>query len=257
MPEGPEVRRFADILHSRLQSKKLALFQINEKSRYHTTNKLENLSKLQMKNHLISVCSRGKKIIFCFENDLFLISSLGLEGSWQFESGKHSGVHLIFTDDKEKIDLFYDDVRHFGTMTICTSVNELWEKLEDVGPDLLNGDVSLFEYREMFVRKTIQKMKIMIFMMEQKYFSGIGNKYRAEILYRCCISPHRIISSLSSEEIDNIYLTSVKVLTEGYEAPDLFICNAYNQKTDSDGNLVTKEVDSKKRVIHWVSAVQK
>jgi DNA-formamidopyrimidine glycosylase len=265
MPEGPEVHAISDVLHARLAGLRLDSFEVTEKSRYFRT-KLANIEILSGKV-LSQVCCRGKKLIFCFEDDVFMISSLGMEGAWQFAEGKHSGIKLRM----EGMSVFYDDSRHFGTLVIVDSVDKMWDQLSDVGPDLISDDVSFEDYHQLLQRKNLQKMKICVFVMEQKYFSGIGNYLRAEILYGCKISPHRPIASLSVDDLRLLWRFSIEVCRASYEAQGAtfstyhtptgdkgdFKMKVYKQKVDPLGNEVITEVDPKKRTIHWVPAVQK
>lgn len=271
MPEGPEVHSITDVLHARLAQTKLVSFKINDKSRYYSRNKITKLELLREKRLLTGIACRGKKIIFMFERDIFLVSSLGMEGSWQFEAGKHSGIHLVFEADDGKIDLFYDDSRHFGTMCIYDSTTSLWEDgLADVGPDLIDDTIT-FEYYHSVIRgPRLASKQICLFMMEQKYFSGIGNYARAEILYRCRINPFRTISSLSDDDLKLLWEQSILLLRQSYKSQGAtfdtyriptghkgeFQMQVYGRKTDPDGNEVVCQTDKTKRTVHWVPSVQ-
>jgi formamidopyrimidine-DNA glycosylase len=51
--------------------------------------------------------------------------------------------------------------------------------------------------------------------MNQEVISGIGNVYRAEILFRAQISPHVPGKSLSVSQIEELWLDSVKLMKVG------------------------------------------
>ena len=51
--------------------------------------------------------------------------------------------------------------------------------------------------------------------MNQEVISGIGNVYRAEILFRAQTSPHAAGKSLSIEQIEGIWNDSVKLMKVG------------------------------------------
>jgi formamidopyrimidine-DNA glycosylase len=108
-------------------------------------------------------------------------------------------------------------------------------------------------------------------MMEQKFFSGVGNYLLAEILYACKILPTRLLKDLSDKDKYNLWFYSKKLLKDSYESGGLTIATyfsmtgekgifdhkVYMRKTDPLGNPVFTAVFSNKRTSHYVPAVQK
>ena len=103
---------------------------------------LRDLQEIPTPLLLEKVESRGKKIIFSFETG-FLVSSLGLEGSWYFDSNKSSTVFTsIWGTPYQDEEFFllsdvvsYRDTRHFGWLE-WFSTSEKLEKRLDLGRDL-------------------------------------------------------------------------------------------------------------------------
>lgn len=65
------------------------------------------------------------------------------------------------------------------------------------------------------VRKTPKSIGKLI--MDQSYFTGPGNIYRAEILFKAGIHPDRPGNTLEKEEFDTIWHHTVDLLTRGYQ----------------------------------------
>lgn len=270
MPEGAEVARVAVSLNSKLSGNSIHKILINEKSRYFKAGGIKNLDSLIFPLKIIRIYSRGKKIIFECDMQtkiIHLISSLAMSGRWLYEADKHSGIELVLNS----YSVFFDDQRHFGALVICLNSEELKENMKAVGPDLLTEEVSFETYYSIITQQRIAKKQICSFLLEQKYFSGVGNWVRAEVLYESRIAPHRELQTLSLEEIFKLHYNSIKILREAFKVNGLTIQNyispdgdygryrvkIYAQEKDPEGNEIVRQVFSDKRTMHWVPAVQK
>jgi formamidopyrimidine-DNA glycosylase len=143
--------------------------------------------------------------------------------------------------------------------------------MKSVGPDLLSEEISFPEYKNIITQKRISKKEICKFLLDQKYFSGIGNWILSEIMYECGIAPSRTLGSLSEKDILNLYTVSVKILKDAYAVNGLTITNyinpdgelgTYNVKVymkdvDPEGNEIVRSTFSDKRTVHWVPSKQK
>jgi formamidopyrimidine-DNA glycosylase len=233
---------------------------------------------------VIDVWAKGKKIIFDLDG-IYMISSLIMTGKWVEEAGMHSNLWLSFGycfEGKgchgqdllvkviEKI-LYFDDLRHFGTMAVCLSRAELQSHLVDIGPDLVSDEIPSELWLQIFRHPKIQQKEITAMLLEQNLVSGIGNYLRAEILYRARIHPGRLIRDLSDEELETIRVHSLQTLNESYLANGhtertfigvrrgrgRFICVVYNHERDPHGNKVNKTTFKDGRTTWWVPALQK
>jgi formamidopyrimidine-DNA glycosylase len=280
MPEGAEVAQVAIRLHERISGSWIYNIKINEKSRYNKPGKgsdfLNNIKDIDFPIFISRIYPKGKKIIFecvnpCTKSKVYLVSLLAMTGRWQYTPGKHSGVWLTLWKNSTQSSVFFDDQRHFGSLVICVNETDLNETLKGVGPDLLNEHVEFEDYKNVITQKRIAKKEICAFLLEQKYFSGIGNWVRAEVLYGAKIAPQRTLESLNENEIYLVYYYSIKVLREAYKVRGLTIENyidpdgeygtyevkVYMQDKDPFGNEVVRNVFSDKRTMHWVPSIQK
>lgn len=275
MPEGPEVRIIADTLLIEITGLSLISIEYNSSSRYNK-KKIEGLEELSnlLPLTIADIDTKGKKILFQLTSEdgyqAFLVSSLMMEGKWTWDKGKHSDLWLNLQDiDGNDYILYFDDSRHFGTFEIFLSLDDLKERLSDIGPDLLSDDIDITTWQNTLANKRLKNKKIGLFLMDQKYFSGIGNYLRAEILYDCKISPHRKLCELSAEDVDNLFESSTRIIRNSYQAQGLtiatfwdphgrkgnFTVKVYNKTCDPDGcNVITEKLGD--RTVHWVPDVQ-
>jgi DNA-formamidopyrimidine glycosylase len=299
MPEGAEVARVAISLHEKISGYWIFDIKINEKSRYYKSiypnpdislsgyksehkylpmpGYIDKMENVKFPIFISRIYPKGKKIIFeCIDfkgKIINLVSLLAMTGRWQYTEGDHSGLELkLYKKDFDNgKSLFFDDPRHFGSFVICLSPEDLEETLKSVGPDLLNEDIPFHYYKEVLTQKRLAKKEICAFLLEQKYFSGVGNWVRAEVLYESKIAPNRKLESLSEVDMYLLYYYSIKVLREAYQVRGLTIANyidpegeygtyevkVYGREKDPFGNEVLRSTFSDKRTMHWVPNVQK
>ncbi len=259
-------------LHEKLKGKWLQSIQVNKKSRYAKVGGIEKVERIPFPLRVARIYAKGKKVIFecaTFVDgfNVYLLSTLAMSGRWQYEEGKHSGIELVFDEGSA----FFEDQRHFGSLVICFGESELNLSLKAVGPDLLSENISFEDYNLVISNKRIRTKQICSFLLEQKYFSGIGNWVRAEVLYESGIAPFRTLESLTLEEKKLLHTNSSKILREAYTKKGLTIINyispdgeygtydvkVYMKDKDPEGNDIVREIFSDKRTMHWVPTKQK
>lgn len=287
MPEKPECEIIAYGINSEYSGKLLVHMDHSELFPFKGTafpffTEFKSLLPLT----LVQVWSKGKKIIFDF-GSVFLIGWLGLKGKWISTRGTHSHVWLSFGREKDYTNgkneytmrvheqtLFYDDVQRYGGMKICLSVDDLNKELDELGPDILNDEISAEEWKRKFTNSRIKNKQVCDMLTCQKKFSisGPGNYLKAEICYEAKINPSRILSSLSQEEIEELRIASIEITRRSYECQIAnfvsldsyyktkkecgFECLVYKKKTDPLGNDVQTDEFKDGRTTYWVPAIQ-
>jgi len=136
--------------------------------------------------------SRGKEILLTIHNeeqkdtstDISVIFTMGMSGHWQFllkGNGIPKHTHLRFQTNDDH-NLCYIDARRFGRWNIG-----MWNK--DRSPDPTQEYEAFCKNIENNIENPIFSNPICEVLLEQKYFNGIGNYLRAEILHRAKIPP--------------------------------------------------------------------
>jgi len=274
MPEKIEIALMAESLNKRFKDKILHTLIITPKSRYYSKPikgyDIESWIPLQEKiiipffRTCQNVSHRGKKIIFFFD-EICVINSCGLEGHWGWEEEKHSGIILQF----ENCNAYFTDSRHFGEIDIIFK-KDLSTFLKHIGPDYFYGEVSLEIFSRKICDPKLRDKQICWFLLEQKFFSGIGNWLKADVLYKAKILPHRLLKDLTFPDIERLYFAIMYTLKEAYESkgctiksyrnPDGEIGNyknvCYGRQTDNYGNPIITQVLSDKRNSYFCPNVQ-
>lgn len=267
MPEVVEVKIQADQLHEILINKELLSITWDDRSKHRNTgiDGYEDFQKY-LPSKFVKVTTKGKKLVFHLDSDIYIVSSLGLEGHWLTVKRKHSNLQLNLSDG---VSIYFDDTRHFGSVELFLFRELLDERLSEIGPDLLSEEVS-FELFKSKITKSKTKQICQV-LMDQKYVAGIGNYLKAEILYASKIRPDRIIKDLSENDLKLLYENSISIIKRAYESHGMtsksyvdvygnngiFKCVVYMQKEDPLGNPVRTDVFKDKRTTHWVEAIQK
>lgn len=278
MPEGPEVRRNADMLKNQLQGGVLREVRV-------TSGKLmrewASVSvKLPAKVEEVRV--RGKRIVIDLDSGESFTSTLGMSGWWYpgrenavttdelgeelvaYYQGrtvtygevldkayKHTRVELVTADG---VAAAYTDPRNFGQFKL-TSRAKADEWLAELGLDLLAEQLD--DVEELFTQhaKKFGRLRLGDYALEQSALAGLGNIYRAEALYLAKLSPHRKVESLSIVDFKTFLSAAHFVLKIGYKTSGGFRPLVYGQVEDIYGNKVLRDVEFN-RSMWWCPAVQ-
>lgn len=129
----------------------------------------------------ISAESRGKELLLTLESGnekKLIIMSMGMSGFFKFTADheKHKHSHLMFESNSGT--LSFVDVRRFGKWK--------WQNdwSENRGPDPTTEYNSFVSNIKDNLNRAAFNHPIHVALMNQKYFNGIGNYLRAEILHR-------------------------------------------------------------------------
>lgn len=137
--------------------------------------------------------------------------------------------------------LWYDDMRSFGDF-IVTNWEGAVSKIKTLGPDLLatshpftdihpviqtilpenfyqKATLELFSVAVRSPRRA--QMPICRFLMNQSYFTGIGNYLKSEILYRARINPFITLSILQNDQISTLFSTILRTISHAYQSGGL------------------------------------
>lgn len=269
MPEGPEVRITTDFL-TQFVGKGITGYSILS-GRYNKKGHIPGDNVVTLPARVSAADCKGKFIYITFtedNNEYYLFSTLGMTGMWSSKRHKHARFVIFFDDGSE---LYYNDIRNFGTLKFVNDKKELTKKLKSLGPDILNTEINSEGFRNRFAKK--QNKTIAECLMNQSIISGVGNYLKAEILWSSKISPNRLVKDINDNEWDvlcnNTLVQSRRsyklggATIESYRQPNgkegLYSRRfaVYNQKTDPNGKVVIKETTADKRTTHWVPEIQK
>jgi formamidopyrimidine-DNA glycosylase len=247
MPEINEVRRYADFIYSKIENKMITEINIIN-GRYKKHGPFEHYTTIKNKLplKLINIQTKGKLMYMEFEDNFFILVTLGLSGGWCFLDSKKkekklkdyefSEVQDDYTNyiPDEKMDsylvnaikhlnvefktntgsIYFYDTLSFGTLKVVKGIDELNKKLKTLGPDIMDETTNIELFKKQIKKTTNLEKPIGNVLMNQKVISGIGNYLRADVLYLSKVDPFRKVSKLSDNELKDIF-NNCKILTWG------------------------------------------
>ena len=271
MPEGAEVRIIAEELNEYLKNKNLILIEVlggRYKKHGNPAGMNDFLKTLPAK--VKEVKWKGKLIYFVFDNGWYMLNTLGMSGGWTPNKEKHSNVS--FTFEKPPNNIYFRDMRNFGTIKFINGEKNLNDKLSKIGPDMLNDSTTFDIFKKNMKKKINENKPISQILMDQKHVSGVGNYIKSESLYISKISPHRKLKDINEDELKSLFNAIKKVIISSYKSQGMslrdykdfedkpgeyqFKLVVYGRKFDDLGNKVKTETTKDKRTTHWVPEVQ-
>ena len=107
---------------------------------------------------------------------------------------------------------------HVSAMTVNIGTMELYEEKEaELGPDPLRPDADPERFFAKMDTARGGAKPVGLALMDQSWIAGVGNIYRAEILFRAGVHPEEPCSALSRDARTRIWNESVVCLQRGFE----------------------------------------
>ncbi len=211
MPEGPEVRVYADWLRIQLVGKYITSITL---CGYNRTNK-DELSRVGA-SKVVAVTSSGKKIFILTEHYV-LQSTLAMTGKWMYVP---NGFQKLYFNLYEQTSygniihhpLHYCDKLGMGWLHVYT-YPEFNQKRQAMPPCLLEDNVTY----ETFRHRILWDKPLYMILNDPTIIGGIGNYLRAEILYAARIRPDRIATSLTEQQLRLLYDVTMYIVRKSYE----------------------------------------
>lgn len=152
----------------------------------------------------------------------------GMSGAWSVhdigeEPETKSTTRLRLVEQQEP-DLEHKLVTHLSAMTCTHGGWELYtEKRKALGHDPLRADANP---DELYQKVAKSKKYIGQLIMDQSYFAGPGNIYRAEILFLAGIHPETPGNVLDKASFERVWEASVGLLSRGYDTGSILTVDA-------------------------------
>lgn len=259
MPEGPEAHVISDMLSSSLMGRTIKSVEIDP--RY--TAYYDDLNPKVAGKKIIEVSSRGKKVLFTLADGEVLRTSMGMTGRWLFREAKHTNLVLTLEDGEQ---LYFDQSRPFGDVRLFSDMEEA---IEGVGVDIINDGISDEAWETALER--MKNRQLVSFLQEQRYFAGIGNYLKSEILYCAKLFPSRKVSSLTAGDKEALRKCIVDIARESYHyngltienylAPDgsrgCYPVKVYGRKEDDERNAIKVDKFADGRSTYYVPKIQR
>ena len=221
MPEGPEVRRHADILDKALTGKPLVALTARTKAAKAWLHEHPHVLEGRC---ITRVHSKGKNLVGEIEGGYFFYSHLMMWGRWEIVTD----LPLLEIDRRERARITVSDA---AAVLLSAPVFELAEGdafqsnmyLNRLGPDILpyptKGPFDTEEFVKRLRAPEHAQRTIGAVLLNQQVAAGIGNYLRAEILFDCKLDPWRMVDELSADDLqclcDSVALMAQRAYANG------------------------------------------
>jgi endonuclease VIII len=245
MSEGPEVRIMADKIHDALSGERTIQNILHKSIDEETKSKIIGSSMEYVKTF-------GKNIVVKFSSGVYLRNHMMMWGKWrvydrwEYDLGlAKSPPRYVYRKNRnrntDEIQLKKNavmDVRHdarvrlalitadkvliqFNGPILQFSLDDPANKepIKSLGPDGLSDGYDVDKVKAALKSKSKEtNMLIANALLDQQIISGIGNKYKSEILFLNKIYPFKKVVSFSENDLSSLLLDIPKILGYGYKA---------------------------------------
>ena len=245
MPEGPEVRRYADLIDAALRDRPLT--QLSARTKRARVWLAEHESKL-IGRKVIEIRAYGKNLLGRIEGDekgdFYFYSHLMMWGRWQISpSSPHEPIPV---DRRERARIANAESTAVLWSAPIFEIGQgnpfdLFPGLAALGPDTLpyperNWDETAF--LSSLQEAQNGEREIGAALLDQSLLAGIGNYLRAEILYQCRLDPWRKIGDLTSENLRDLNREIPRVTRAAYDNGGATVPENQRQRMRDEPNLV-------------------
>ena len=223
MPEGPEVRKYADALDATLTGRAIVSLEARTKDARKWLH--DNEQRLRGRR-VVRVVSHGKHLIGYIEGRFFFHSHLMMWGRWQtfgpiLRRRQSQPIELPEKDRRERARIVVEGATAILLSAPIFNVGEgdpyeMIEILNTLGPDALPY-LGPFNRAE-FLRRLLEYKDepIGAALLNQRILAGLGNYLRAEILFHCKLNPWLSVSELSERHLACLSRTIPRLARDAY-----------------------------------------
>ncbi|CDZ62099.1 DNA-formamidopyrimidine glycosylase [Neorhizobium galegae bv. orientalis] len=205
MPELPEVETVRRGLAPAMEGAVIARLELNRPDLRFPLP--ENFAGAVNERRIVSLGRRAKYLLIDLEDDLTVISHLGMSGSFRIENDalgefhhprskdqKHDHVVFHLRQKEGLLRVIYNDPRRFGFMHLWKrSELDLYPAFAELGPEP-TGNALDADYLAARLAGKSQPLKGAL--LDQTVIAGLGNIYVCEALWRSHLSPKRAAGSV-------------------------------------------------------------
>lgn len=238
MPEGPEVRRFADALNTALSGK--SIVSLTARTRGAKAWLSEHPGVLTDRR-IEQVRSCGKHLIGWIEGGYYFHSHLMMWGRWLVEGEQPREV-----DRRERARIVVPGATAilYSAPIFEVGVGDpftLVQNLRTLGPDILpyaeNG-LDLLTFSSRLQTPENSDRTIGAALLDQQIVAGIGNYLRAEILFDCRIDPWRRVADLTTDDLERLSNSIPQLAWRAYLTGGVTVSDEVRSRFKTDPSLV-------------------
>ena len=203
MPELPDLSAYIDSLERRVVGRKLLALRVANPFLLRTA--VPPISSVEGKK-VIGLRRVGKRIVFAFEGDLFLVLHLMIAGRLQWPAKKGRNTLAIFEFEDGTLSLTEAGTKRRASLHLVQGEAAL-KAMDPGGVEVLDSSFRDFESRLKSENHTLKRA-----LTDPRLFAGIGNAYSDEILHRAKLSPIALTKDMNEAQARALYEATLSVL---------------------------------------------
>ena len=262
MPEGDTIHKIARAIAPRLEGRTLASFRMSGDPTLDLRGRRVDL-----------VEARGKHLLVAIEGDLLVRTHLGMHGSWhRYSTGERwkrpeRQASVVLATENDVFVCFNakesECVRVRGARANAA--------LERLGPDLVAEEDPDFDDIVARAEHMLEaEAPVVDALLHQGIACGIGNVYKAEVLFLHRLHPLRRLETLEEGQLEELYRTARRLLRENLHggaratrtardgAGELWVYGRGGRECFECGERIASEVLGRgRRITYWCPACQR
>lgn len=225
MPELPDVQAYLEALEPRVLGR--VLVRVRLKSPFLVRSVSPPLSAVEGRR-VVGLRRLGKRVVFAFEGDLFLVLHLMIAGRlrWRDEPPKIGSKAALAVFEFETGHLLLTEAGSKKRASLHLVEGEAALAAHDPGGvEPLAADLATFRGALVEGNHTLKRA-----LTDPRRLSGIGNAFSDEILHRARLSPFKRTRDLGDEELERLWLATREVLADWIERTRAELAGAFPEK---------------------------
>src|SRR6185369_4984222 len=215
MPEGPEVRKYADALEAALSGRAVVSLEARTKD----ARKWLHDNEPRLRGRRVErVISHGKHLLGYIEGDFYFHSHLMMWGRWQ----TFGTSELPPRDRRERARIVVNGGAAILLSAPIFNVGEgdPYDKIEilaTLGPDALpyRGPFKRAEFLHRLLEHKDETIGAAL--LNQRIVAGLGNYLRAEVLFACKLNPWRTVGEITQRKLSCLSKTIPRLTRDAYK----------------------------------------
>jgi len=212
MPEGPEIRREADLIAKRLVGKVIQRI-------FFGLTRLEPYRTSLIGKTIIQVVTHGKAMMIYFEGGKILYSHNQLYGKWYVSTigntpNTNRTLRICLSTDK-----------HNALLYSASEIEVLEQQslykhsyLRKLGPDVLSSTTTSVVITERLMDRRFSSRRLSGLYLDQAFIAGIGNYLRSEILYFAGVKPTSRPTDLNKRTVEKLAKYTLSLSVRSYRS---------------------------------------
>ena len=205
MPELPDVTAYIENLQRLLRSNRLTLIRLFNPFLLRTA--VPPVSHAHGRK-VVEVSRIGKRIVISLEGDMHLVLHLMIAGRLHWPGKKTRNTLALFEFENGTLSLTEAGTRRRASLHLVQGEAAL-RALDPGGIEIFDADLKSFCDKLLSENHTLKRA-----LTDPRLFAGIGNAYSDEILHRARLSPMKLTSKLTEDEIATLHRATVSTLQE-------------------------------------------